>query len=484
MSSIDPDVRRLALSTLLLGFVGPVPPRWLLDGLADGVGGLVLFGSNLGDGTDVRALTDRLRAAAGRDLVLATDEEGGDVTRLDTVRGSASPGAAALGHLDEPAVTEEVYAALANRLSDAGITMNLAPVADVNLAPANPVIGVRSFSADPEVAARHVAAAVRGTQRGGVAACVKHFPGHGATESDTHHEVAVLHRTREQLTAAELLPFAAAVGAGVQSVMTGHLVVPDLDPDNLATVSPATTALLRDELGYVGPIVTDAIEMKALSGSIGMVAGFVAAIRAGADVVETGALDYPDLVELIPRAVHEAIEEGSLDLSRLQEASRRAATLAHPTTLAAVDESAFSELGTRCLETTGRLPSLDRPLVVECRTPNNMATGELPWSVAERARAALPGSDVLIVDGPVSTDDVLARASGRSLVVVVRDPVRHTWQQAVIDAAAAHSNAVVVDVGWPAELPAVPVIRTRGIAPDLLAAAVAVLVDASLGAIR
>ena len=100
------DVRRLALSSLLLGFVGPTPPRWLLDALADGLGGVVLFGSNLGDGRDVAGLTARLRAAAGRDIVIALDEEGGDVTRLDTVRGSASPGAAALGHLDDVAATE------------------------------------------------------------------------------------------------------------------------------------------------------------------------------------------------------------------------------------------------------------------------------------------------------------------------------------------------------------------------------------------
>ncbi len=484
MSSIDPDIRRLALSTLLLGFVGPVPPRWILDALADGLGGLVLFGSNLGDGTDVRTLTDRLRAAAGRDVVLATDEEGGDVTRLDTVRGSASPGAAALGHLDEPATTEEVYAALANRLAEAGITMNLAPVADVNLEPANPVIGVRSFSADPEVAARHVAAAVRGTQRGGVAACVKHFPGHGATESDTHHEVAVLRRSRAQLATAELVPFAAAVREGVQSVMTGHLVVPDLDPDNLATVSAATTALLRKELGYDGPIVTDAIEMKALSGSIGMVAGYVAALRAGADVIETGALDYPDLIELIPRAVHEAVEDGSLDIERLQQASRRAAALTRTPAVVPVDDGRLADLGRRCVEVSGALPALERPLVVECRTPNNMATGELPWSIADRCLDALPGSESLVVTGPVAPDELRARSAGRGLIAVVRDPVRHAWQRDVVEVAMAHGNAVLVDVGWPAELAGVPVVRTRGIAPVLLDAAVAVLADAFVGATR
>src|SRR3954454_18184829 len=142
---IDPDVRRLALSCLLLSYTGPVPPSWLTAALGEGLGGVGLFGNNLGDGTQVRDLTDRLRAAAGREIVLALDEEGGDVTRLDTVRGSASPGAATLGHLADAAATERAYAAIGARLVDAGVTLNLAPVADVNTDPSNPVIGVRAF---------------------------------------------------------------------------------------------------------------------------------------------------------------------------------------------------------------------------------------------------------------------------------------------------------------------------------------------------
>ena len=158
------DLHRHALACLLLGWVGPQPPRWLLRALEDGLGGVVLFGSNLGDGTEVAGLTSELRRAAGRDIVIALDEEGGDVTRLDTVRGSSSPGAAALGHRDDADVTESVYRAIGARCAAAGVTLDLAPVADVNVDPLNPVIGVRAFSADPQVAARHVAAAVRGLQ--------------------------------------------------------------------------------------------------------------------------------------------------------------------------------------------------------------------------------------------------------------------------------------------------------------------------------
>ena len=468
MTSLDPALRRLTLACLLPGFVGPEPPHWLLDALADGVGGLVLFGSNLGDGTQVRALTDRLRDAAGRQLVLATDEEGGDVTRLDTVRGSASPGAAALGYLDDPDVTEDVYAVLAKRLADAGITMNLAPVADVNLEPANPVIGVRSFSADPVVAARHVAAAVRGTQRGGVVACVKHFPGHGATSSDSHHEVAILHRKRDELAVGEFVPFRAAIEAGTRAVMTGHLIAPALDPDNLATVSAAVTRVLRDELGFDGAIVTDALEMKALADSIGMAAGFVEALRAGADLIETGAQDYPDLIEQIPVAVQDAVDSGRLATARLEEAAARARALAIRPDVGSISSDRLKNYSPRGLvEVIGELPVLERPLVVECRTPNNMATGVLPWSVAERIAAAVPGTDVLLTEGGVP--DV--SATGRTVVGVIRDPIRYPWQRPLIERA-----DVVVDVGWPADLPpSKPAVRTRGIAPVLLDAAVSIL---------
>jgi beta-N-acetylhexosaminidase len=473
---VDPESRRLALASLLLGFVGPTPPRWLLDALADGLGGVVLFGSNLGDGRHVERLTTRLRAAAGRDIVIALDEEGGDVTRLDTIRGSESPGAAALGYLDDVAATEEAYAAIGRRLIDAGVTTDLAPVADVNVDPRNPVIGVRSFGADANVVARHVAAAVRGLQRQGVAACVKHFPGHGATSNDSHHEVAMLNRSRAELDAVELPPFAAAIEAGARGVMTGHLVAPSLDPDNLATVSrPITTALLRERLGFTGTIVTDALEMRALADTLGMERGFVDALAAGADAIETGAQDYPHLVTAVPEAVQRAVDAGALDVARLHDAADRTAALAvvRPEERPHVATGGqLEKIAARCLETSGRLPILVQPLVAEARPPGGMASGELPWSLAEPLAKRIPGITALAVHDRAGAEAVLDAARGRGLVVVVRDPVRHDWQAALLAAAALHPAAMVVDVGWPTEqLTQAPVIRTRGVAPALLAAA-------------
>lgn len=472
--SSDREIRALTLSCLLLGFTGPQPPHWILDGLADGLGGLVLFGSNFDDASGAAALTEALRAAAGHDVVLALDEEGGDVTRLDRQQGSAHPGAAALGWLDDEIATEESYAATGTRLAQAGITVDLAPVADVNIDPRNPVIGVRSFGADPASVARQVAAAVRGLQRGGVAACAKHFPGHGATRSDSHHETATLDRTAEEIDAVELPPFSAAVDAGARAVMTGHLLVPSLDPARIATISPAiTTTLLRDRLGFAGTVVTDALEMRALSAGIGMVDGAVRSLAAGADTIETGAQDYPDLLEKIPSAVCAAVNSGVLPIERLRDAARRTAELARPgQTGAPARSDILDTLAARLLEVDGKLPALERPLVVECRPPYGMASGVLPWSLAEPLAARVGGTQEWPASGPVDQRELAARAQGRSLVVVVRDPVRHEWQRGLVEAAAAHPSAVVVDVGWPGDVPpGLPVVRTRGVAPGLLVAA-------------
>ena len=459
---LDPHVRRLALSCLLLGFGGLEPPRWVLDALAGGLGGVVLFGCNLG-GTDVRALTDRLREAAGRDVVVALDEEGGDVTRLDDRSGSISPGAAALGHLDDPVATEEVYAALGARLATAGVTVDLAPVADVNVEPRNPVIGVRSFGADAAVVARHVAAAVRGIQRNGVAACAKHFPGHGATVSDSHHEVAVLRRGAADLREVEFAPFRAAVGAGTRAVMTGHLIATALDPERLATVSPLVVRTLRDELGFGGTVVTDALEMRAVSGTIGIVEGFIGALAAGADAIETGAGEYPDLVEAIPQAVAAAVHDGRLDVEGVERAAARTADLAvsgRPGTY----DAARAAAAARHIEVVGTLPPLHAPLVVECRPPGGMASGDLPWSLCEPLTARLPGTELRDAAG-------IDGAGTRDLVLVVRDPHRHPDQAALLDALRHRPRTVVVDAGWPALEPRLPTVRTRGVAPGLLAAA-------------
>ena len=248
-------VERLAAACLLPSFSGEEVPDWVLRLLERGLGGITLFAYNVREAEQLASLTARLREVGG-DLLLAIDEEGGDVTRLEASTGSSFPGNLALGVVDDTSLTAEVAAAIAGRLARCGVNMNLAPVADVNTNPDNPVIGVRSFGADPELVARHVAAFVEGTQRQGVAACAKHFPGHGDTAVDSHVGLPVVAGDLE----AALLPFRAAIAAGVKALMTAHLVVPALD-DVPATLSRRILSrLLRDELGFDGLVITDALE--------------------------------------------------------------------------------------------------------------------------------------------------------------------------------------------------------------------------------
>ncbi|WP_146765297.1 glycoside hydrolase family 3 N-terminal domain-containing protein, partial [Micromonospora saelicesensis] len=180
MTTTNGHLPALAAAVLQPGFVGTTPPPWVCRWLGEGLGSVVLFARNVVDTEQVAALTATLRAERP-DVIVAIDEEAGDVTRLESVHGSSRPGNFALGAVDDPELTEAVARDLGAELAAAGITLNYAPDADVNSNPANPVIGVRSFGADPVLVARHTAAWVRGLQAGGVAACAKHFPGHGDT---------------------------------------------------------------------------------------------------------------------------------------------------------------------------------------------------------------------------------------------------------------------------------------------------------------
>src|SRR3954451_12403956 len=222
------EISELAACVLQPGFAGTTAPDWVCRRLAEGLGGVALFARNVESPAQVAALTAKLRAERP-DVIVAIDEEAGDVTRFESRQGSSRPGNLALGAIDDPALTEAVAHELGRDLARAGITLDYAPDVDVNSNPDNPIIGVRAFGADPALVARHSAAFVTGLQAAGVAACAKHFPGHGDTAVDSHHAVPVIARNRAELEACELVPFRAAVAAGSLAVMTGHLLVPALD---------------------------------------------------------------------------------------------------------------------------------------------------------------------------------------------------------------------------------------------------------------
>ena len=233
------DLHRDILTTLLPGFDGTVAPAWVLARLGEGLGGVCLFGQNIVDAAQLRELTAALRSA-NPIAVIAIDEEGGDVTRLFYDRGAPYPGNALLGRIDDPDLTERVARAVGEALVATGCTVAFAPDVDVNSNPDNPVIGVRSFGADPALAARHAAAWVRGLQSTGVAASAKHFPGHGDTATDSHLALPVvdlpLETLRERDDRAIALtrqqparhPGTAAAGAGSLACVAGTLRCPPL----------------------------------------------------------------------------------------------------------------------------------------------------------------------------------------------------------------------------------------------------------------
>ena len=183
--------------------------------------------------------------------------------------------------VDDTTLTEAVARSIGAELAAAGIDLDTAPVVDVNSNAANPVIGVRSFGADPSLVARHGTAYIAGLQSAGVGACVKHFPGHGDTSLDSHLDLPTVTAPLDVLRGRELAPFVAAVAAGSLAVMTSHVLLPAIDPLLPATLSPAVVALLRDDLGFDGLLVSDALDMKGASGGRGVPAAAVLALAAG-----------------------------------------------------------------------------------------------------------------------------------------------------------------------------------------------------------
>ncbi len=281
------------------------------------VGGILFFRRNLPSSERAAALCQTLRnALAGP--ILAIDQEGGSVVRL--LDPPLCPGAMALGAADDPALTEEVAAAMARRLRALGIDLNFAPVADVNVNPRNPVIGTRAFGSAPDLVSRHVAAFIRGHQREGVAACAKHFPGHGDTHLDSHVSLPTVAHSLERLHAVELPPFQAAIAAGCAAIMPGHLLVKELDRRPATVSRRILVQLLREELGFRGLVVTDALNMGGIARDYGHTAA-AEAIGAGADlalVLGDVASQKRALEELLRRA-----ESGRIPLARIAEALGR-----------------------------------------------------------------------------------------------------------------------------------------------------------------
>lgn len=292
-------------------------------------GGFILFARQGSDPVQLRRLTEQMQALTfehGRpypELLIAVDQEGGLVERWSAPF-TSWPGAMAIGATRSEEYAEKVYAAIAEEMTAVGVNLNLAPDADVNNNPRNPVIGIRSFGEDPEMVGRLVAAAVRGTQSQNVAAAAKHFPGHGDTTTDSHLALPTVDQPWERLNQVELVPFRHAVAGGVDVVMSAHITFPAVDPSGLpATLSSAVlTGLLKEEMGFDGVVVTDAVDtMQAITENWGLADALVMAVNAGADALLI--TDSFGEQEALYQGVLEAVQDGRIAQERLDAAVRR-----------------------------------------------------------------------------------------------------------------------------------------------------------------
>jgi beta-N-acetylhexosaminidase len=398
-------------------------------------------------------------------------------------------------------------------LAALGINFDLAPCADVLGTADSPAVGTRSFGADTTLVSRHTAAAVAGLQSAGVAACTKHFPGHGRTGTDTHHAIATIEGGLAELRLVDLPPFAAAIKAGTLGIMPSHLRVPELTGDLPATVSAAAiTGLLRGELGFTGVIVSDALEMRATRDMFGIPGAAVLAVAAGTDLLCLGRQGGEAEYLAVREALVAAVRDGSLDGARLEEAADRVARLRGglagarlsgaigagaigagaipPETISAGavqrdavitgSDIAGSEIADpdhpsqestrpgvglvaarRAVRASGPRRTLDRPVIIEVEPRENIAAGQFGWglgpwappgSVRRVSSSGRPvnGSGDTAGAGDDAVAGILAAAAGRSLVVAVRDAHRDQRTVALVSALLeARPDLVLVEMGLP-----------------------------------
>ncbi|WP_067826345.1 glycoside hydrolase family 3 protein [Actinomadura kijaniata] len=466
-------------------------------------GGIVYFGGehgNLRHPRQIAALSDGLQRAA-RDagtlpLLLAADQEGGSVTRLPRPA-TRTPGAMALAAARDAAAVRDLALLTARELRAVGVIHAYAPVADVNACAANPVIGVRSFGSDPHLAAALTAAHVEGLQAGGVAATAKHFPGHGDTAVDSHTGVPVITHDRDTWERLDLPPLRAALDAGVASVMTGHLVVPALDPAGLpATLSrPVVTGLLRDTLGFDGVVVTDALDMRGVRARFGDDRVAVLALRAGVDLLlKPPAGRFPTQLE----AVLAAVRSGELTEERLHASARRVLHLKHrlgllddpftdPAALARVGAPGHLAAARRAADrAVTLLTDRDRLLPLPPDARDLLVTGCGAAALGAELDRRVPATVVETGPDPAPerVAEAVAAARGRDLVVAVTDRAWDTrtrpGQAALVTALNATGvPLVVVAVGDPydiARFPGVPAfLATYSRTTEALRAAAATL---------
>lgn len=452
----DEELRRAVHAVLLAAFDGTRMPDWVRD--ADGLGGVCLFGQNTPDAATTAALVAELRTAHP-DLVVTIDEEGGDVTRIEAATGSHLPGAAAYGTVDDLDLTERAGQALGTLLRACDIDVTLAPVVDVASNPENVMLAARAISADPHTVARHGAAFIAGLHEAGAAACAKHAPGHGDTAVDSHLGVPVLDVDLDTLRTRELVPFQAAIDAGVDAIMLAHLVVPALS-DGLTSLDPAVPRLLRGAregfggstgggaprgLGFDGALVTDALDMGAVldrtGGDIGEAA--VQALLAGADLLCLGSPAHIDEAAFahVVASVEAAVDGGRLSRGRLAEAGARAARLRRAGAVRATIDAALDAVAVVGAEATRRAASQRGDVTL---TPGDGLL-DLRFQAAYAASSTQAIAPALLTQ---ALGLVPGEPEGRRVAVLTKDR-----SPEVAELLARRPDAVVIHVGFPDAAP-------------------------------
>jgi len=316
------EIRRAAGRAIVCGFEGTAVDAELREVLREvQPAGLIFFARNVESPEQLRELSRELKALRPDDpLLLSVDQEGGRVARIKAPA-TEWPTLRELGASDDPELALRLGAALAREVRALGIDVDFAPVLDVDTNPTNPVIGDRAFAREPEAVARLGAAFVRGMQGEGVGACGKHFPGHGDTAVDSHLDLPRVEHDLERLRRVEWPPFAAAIEAGVDAIMTAHVLVPALDADHPGTLSPHALMPLREELGFQGVIVSDDVEMKAVADRYTPAEIAERGLAAGIDCFL--ACRHAERVIALFEGIVKGVERGAVDASRLLDAEAR-----------------------------------------------------------------------------------------------------------------------------------------------------------------
>ena len=318
------DIRQHVGELVNVGFAGPsVPPELRALAREFDLGGVILFTRNIEAPEQVAELTYDVQALAGEwPLWVSIDQEGGHVARLHAPF-TEWPPMITLGRSGDERLAWRFAEALAAELTAVGISLNFAPVLDVHTNSTNPVIGNRALSVCAEQVARLGSVIIRALQANGVAACGKHFPGHGDTGTDSHVELPVIEHSPDRLHAVELVPFRAAIESAVASMMTAHVLIPSFDPDQPATLARAVVHdLLRTNLGYEGLVVTDDLEMRAICSRYTVEDAAVRALLAGCDLLLLCGDNQDRQVAVLESLIH-AVEAGELPVQRVEDAVAR-----------------------------------------------------------------------------------------------------------------------------------------------------------------